>query len=200
MANNEFKPRRDDLAPVDTDSQDGFLNRWSRRKATERSGRVNEDRIDKELKIDPSDPSDEQLARHPTDADMPPIESLNESSEFSEFMSPQVSDELRRLALRKLFHFPTFNTRDGLDDYDEDYRSFEVLKDTITADMHHRMEREVAENEEQKDTTGAADASTPDNVKTDSDQVAAVSQRTKAEQDDLESPASEGNVTSSSSS
>ena len=55
-----------------------------------------------------------------TDADMPSLESLGESSDFSGFMSSGISNELQRLALRKLFHLPGFCTRDGLDDYDED--------------------------------------------------------------------------------
>ena len=47
------------------------------------------------------------------------------------------------MALRKLFHLPQFNFRDGLDDYAEDYTNFEPLGDIITADMRHRMEREL---------------------------------------------------------
>ena len=75
-----------------------------------------------------------------TDADMPDIESLEEDSDFTGFMSPGVSDELRNLALRKLFHAPVFNIRDGLDEYDEDYTSFEKLGDIVTCDMKHQIE------------------------------------------------------------
>ena len=39
----------------------------------------------------------------------------------------KVSESLRRLALRKLFHGADFNIRDGLDDYDGDYTSFVKL-------------------------------------------------------------------------
>ncbi len=77
-----------------------------------------------------------------TDADMPPLDALNEHSDYSGFLSPGVSEELRRLALRKLFHLPRFNVRDELDDCAEDYTGFTPLGDIVTADMRHRMELE----------------------------------------------------------
>ncbi len=79
---------------------------------------------------------------------------MNESSDYSGFLSPEVSDELRRLALRKLFHLPEFNIKDGLDDYDEDFRSFEVLKDVITADMRFEMERNREQEGDQTQVPG----------------------------------------------
>ncbi|WP_025770872.1 DUF3306 domain-containing protein [Thioalkalivibrio sp. HK1] len=78
-----------------------------------------------------------------TDADMPPIETLDEHSDYSGFLSPGVSEELRRRALRKLFLSAAFNVRDGLDDYDDDFTSFEALGDMVTADMKHQMEVEA---------------------------------------------------------
>jgi len=90
-----------------------------------------------------------------TDADMPDLDSLGEDSDFTGFMSPGVSDKLRNLALRKLFHAPVFNIRDGLDEYDEDYTSFEKLGDIVTCDMKHQIEvqerklREALEAENQ---------------------------------------------------
>lgn len=74
------------------------------------------------------------------DADMPSLDSLGEDSDYAGFLSPRVSEGLRRAALRKLFHLPHFNVTDGLDDYAEDYRTFEALGDIVTADMRHRME------------------------------------------------------------
>lgn len=78
------------------------------------------------------------------DEDMPDITTLNEDSDFSSFMSINVSEELRKMALRKLFHGKTYNLRDGLDEYDGDYTSFEKLDPTtITADMRYRQELEA---------------------------------------------------------
>jgi hypothetical protein len=82
-----------------------------------------------------------------TDEDMPPIESLTADSDYSCFMSPRVSDALRRLALRKLFHGADFNICDGLDDYDGDYTSFAKLGNIVTADMKHQVEMELRKKE-----------------------------------------------------
>lgn len=79
----------------------------------------------------------------PTDADMPPIESLTPDSDYRGFLSAQVSESLRRAALRKLFHSAAFNVIDELDDYAEDFTRFQALGDIITADMRHRIEREA---------------------------------------------------------
>lgn len=77
------------------------------------------------------------------DADMPPLESLHEDSDYSGFLSPGVSEGLRRRALRKLFMSAVFNVRDGLDDYDDDFTSFEPLGDVVTSDMKHQVEMEA---------------------------------------------------------
>jgi len=74
---------------------------------------------------------------------MPPIEPLDESSDYSPFLSPKVSQELRRRALRRLFGLPRFQGTDGLNDYDEDYRRFTALGDMITHEMRRRLEMEV---------------------------------------------------------
>ena len=75
-----------------------------------------------------------------TDADMPSLDTLDESSDYSGFLSPGVSDRLRKRALRKLFATAVFNVRDGLDDYDEDFTWFEPLGDMVTSDMKHQAE------------------------------------------------------------
>ena len=43
--------------------------------------------------------------------------------------------------LRRWFHRPEFNQRDGLDDYDGDYGRFDPLGDMITAHLRHRIQR-----------------------------------------------------------
>ncbi len=91
-----------------------------------------------------------------TDEDMPPLETLDEHSDFSGFMSPGVSQGLRKLALRKLFSSAGFNIRDGLDDYDDDFTSFEPLGDLITSDMKHQAE--MAEKRKREAEEKAAEA------------------------------------------
>lgn len=116
---------------------EGFASRWLRLK--QQSGET--------LSVDAT-----QVARQPvdeppesvpelTDQDMPPLDSLGADSDFSPFLSPKVSEALRRLALRKLFHGDAFNVCDGLDDYAEDFTRFSGLGDLLTADMKHQLQR-----------------------------------------------------------
>jgi len=58
------------------------------------------------------------------------------------FFAEGVSESLRRIALRKIFHLEKYNIRDGLDDYAEDYTRFQPLGDIMTADLRLRVERE----------------------------------------------------------
>ena len=127
------------------DSKESGLRRWSRRKqesAQEAPAAEQAVPIDTEPSLGTTAPIETETESRPalTDADMPPIESLDEDSDYSAFMSEGVSDELRNLALRKLFKAPVFNIRDGLDEYDEDYTYFEKLGDIVTCDMKHHIE------------------------------------------------------------
>ena len=92
-----------------------------------------------------------------SDEDMPPIDSLDENSDYSGFLSPGVSEGLRRRALRKLFMSAVFNVRDGLDDYDEDFTSFEALGDVVTSDMRHQAEAEAERARRARAGSGPAD-------------------------------------------
>ena len=130
--------------------EEGFISRWSRRKHVAKTATD-----DKPLQESLEDSQDATLIAEeaaeevseaavveedfPIDSDMPPLKSLDNDSDYSGFMSPKVSDELRNLALRKLFLGGMFNIRDGLDDYDDDFTSFEKLGDIVTADMRHQM-------------------------------------------------------------
>ncbi len=111
-------------------TDESLLHRWSRRKQAAREGDAASDSAGEPPAPPQSD--DEQAdatiaeahdadaadTAPPTDEDMPPVESLDAESDYSQFMSPRVSDSLRRMALRKLFGMSSFNIRDGLDDYD----------------------------------------------------------------------------------
>lgn len=123
---------------------EGVLSRWSRRKAEAREATSadNKPLQDEDQAGLPVAAEEVESVEEPvlTDEDMPPIESLTEDSDYSMFMSSGVSDKLRNLALRKMFHVPGFNIRDGLDEYDEDYTFFEPLGDIVTCDMKHQIE------------------------------------------------------------
>ncbi len=80
----------------------------------------------------------ERVARPaPTDADMPPLDSLNQDSDYSAFLSPKVSLQLRQAALRQLFRQPKFNVETCLDDFQDDFQNFAPLGDIVTTDMRY---------------------------------------------------------------
>ena len=125
--------------------EENVLQRWSRRKHAAKE-EIDSQELENTQVLE-SEPEPEKPAL--TDDDMPPIESLDEDSDYSGFLSPEVSEGLRKLALKKLFHMPTFNVRDGLDDYDGDYTEFANLGSLITADMKHMLEVEAKRKLEQ---------------------------------------------------
>ncbi len=155
----------------ETDTNEEFLQRWSRRKTT---AMENAQDAEAAQEKEPAVPASEPELPPKTDADMPPVESIDESTDMREFFSPEVSEKLRRVALRKLFHLPQFNIVDGLDDYDDDFTTFEALGEIVTADMRHQMEleqerpassqaEEVAEQDiDESDTLSAADETEED--------------------------------------
>lgn len=133
--------------------QEHFLDRWSRRKQAvqQKSELVAESETEQELSGASENFGVDENAQHAlpplTDADMPGLKDLDGDSDYAEFFSPGVSEKLRRMALRQLFHSAQFNICDGLDDYDEDFTSFEKLGDIVTADMRHRLDIENQKEE-----------------------------------------------------
>ena len=144
------------------DNKESALSRWSRRKleADQLAPMIEESApMNIEADLNATDQAAAEAKPVLTDADMPDIESLDEDSDFSGFMSMGVSDELRNLALRKLFKAPVFNIRDGLDEYDEDYTYFEKLGDIVTCDMKHQIEmqeKKLREAQEAEEAEAAA--------------------------------------------
>ena len=126
----------------DQNSQDGFLQRWSERKQASRTAGPLSDRSDDALTAATETQAlpAQTPVRELTDADMPPLESLDEHSDFTGFLSPKVSEALRRQALRKLFNQPSFNVTDGLNDYDEDYTHSSVLVEWVSGRLAQRKE------------------------------------------------------------
>ena len=132
------------------DGKESALSRWSRRKTEARETQAQPPAADETALVANAPPVTEEDEKPVlTDADMPDIDTLTEESDFSPFMSAGVSDELRNLALRKLFRAPVFNIRDGLDEYDDDFTQFEKLGGIITSDMKHRLEMEQQKLREQ---------------------------------------------------
>lgn len=164
MKNPEVSPF--DEQEQDSSAEQPFLRRWSKRKLDAASTPV--DGIGDAATIEPAikqqevnhhNSEPEQIQVELTDEDMPPLETLDENSDFSGFLSPKVSETLRRAALRKLFHFQQFNITDGLNDYDDDYTQFEKLGNVVTHEMKRLLEQGAekltadADNNQQQQTT-----------------------------------------------
>ena len=158
--------------PVQAEAEDAsdadFVSRWSRlknrAKDTETAAIANST-----AGSAPGNAGSEQTPASSTkiltDEDMLPIESLTADSDYADFLSPGVSEGLRKLALRKLFHGEAFNIRDGLDEYDDDFTQFEKLGDIVTSDMKHQIELEaqrkaeqLLQNEDQSNEAGSVQA------------------------------------------
>ena len=141
------------VEPEDASDAD-FVSRWSRLKheAVEDAEAAASENLTSAIAAADKgelEPGDESPVRILTDVDMPEIESLTQESVYADFLSPGVSEELRKLALRKLFLSEVFNIRDGLDEYDEDYTQFEKLGDIVTSDMRHQLELEAQRKAQQ---------------------------------------------------
>ena len=126
--------KESDLREQEGDGDEAFLSRWSRRKQAALQPPA-------QTVVEQSPPEEEPV--YLTDADMPPLESLDENADYSGFLSPKVTEELRQLALQQLFRSACFNVCDGLDDYADDFTSFEKLGNVMTADLRFRLQQEA---------------------------------------------------------
>ncbi|MBU3624836.1 DUF3306 domain-containing protein [Polynucleobacter sp. JS-Safj-400b-B2] len=103
---------------------DGFLGRWSKRKAGKEVGEV--ELPEKKLEIPKQSTQSssveivpEQVAPPANLDDVAKIDRLD--PDFSAFMKPDVDPAVQQAALKKMFTDPHFNIMDGLDIYIDDY-------------------------------------------------------------------------------
>jgi hypothetical protein len=121
-----------------------FLERWSRLK---RGDAAAAEPVAPVVPVAPAEqdvpapvagpPAETGSTLSPADAALPPIDSLDLAADFSAFMKKEVSESLRRAALRKLFSDPHFHFErmDKLDIYIDDYSG----SDPIPADMLQKL-------------------------------------------------------------
>ena len=101
---------------------DGFLSRWSRRKAGK------QDETEEQLKEVAQPPAQTNSEIKAPDTEAPPPATLEDvekidrfAPDFSAFMKPDVDPTVQQAALKKMFTDPHFNVMDGLDIYIDDY-------------------------------------------------------------------------------
>jgi hypothetical protein len=135
------------------EQDDGFLSRWSRRKAQARSAatlpeeqvpeaQVPEAKVPEASVAQPTSqieaanqtsvlpsPPTEQLEAIPDEPalTLADVAQLTRESDFSRFVAGGVKTDVKNAALKKLFSDPRFNVMDGLDTYIGDYNTPDPL-------------------------------------------------------------------------
>ena len=94
-------------------SRENFLERWSRLK-----------------KVAATTPAASEL---PDPATL--LLNLGPDSDFSVFLRAEVSEDIRRQAMKQLFADPHFNVMDGLDTYIDDYSVCETIPEAMLAGL-----------------------------------------------------------------
>lgn len=135
------------------DDEQGFLSRWSRRKravareldAVESTPEVDESPLEQTIPTDsardvnPAEPEtavadqgipDEEARANREAAEAIDLDSLTEHSDISAFLKRGVPNALKNAALSRIWRSnPVFAVLDGLNDYDEDFRTVSTLKE-----------------------------------------------------------------------
>ena len=115
--------------------KDHFLARWSRRK-------LNAEKTESGPKAGvaaaaPAAGAPTGIAPQ-TAAPLPSVDTLQGLvSDYTEFLNPQVDENLRRAALKKLFQDPHFNVMDGLDTYIDDYSKPDPIPEAMLRTLEH---------------------------------------------------------------
>lgn len=100
------------------DRDEGFLKRWSRRKAEARQ--APDAQATPAEAPPPEDSTESAPAVDP--AELPDPDTLTKDSDFTVYLREGVPEALRRRALRRLWRSdPVFANLDGLNDYDGDF-------------------------------------------------------------------------------
>ena len=115
---------------MNADEKETFLARWSRLKREQ--------------------PPAQEKAEAPAPV-LPAVDQLTPESEFSGFMHPKVKDELRRLALKKLFSDPHFNIPDPFEAYSGDFTVGEPIPPELLAQLNQARTVLFTEPEKKQD-------------------------------------------------
>jgi hypothetical protein len=138
-------------------TEDGPISRWSRRKLQARRGVLEPEPVEPlapaagpggadadaeepAVRIDPrtGKPFDEL-----TDEDMPPLESLDHTSDLSVFLARNISASLRMKALATVFASSQYNKICLCAEYADDYTNFTPLGDVVPHDLKSALAREA---------------------------------------------------------
>lgn len=124
---------------------DGFLDRWSRRKAQARAGLVlDEPALPPAVPHVPAAATPEPVPPTPMLDD---VQALAPDADFKPFLARGVAPEVRNAAFKKLFADPRFNLMDGLDVYIDDYAQADPLPPALLRQMASARFLQLVEDE-----------------------------------------------------
>lgn len=175
---------------------DGFLGRWSRRKAeartTEKASAVSPETLDETASKDaiPAETEDEKPPEFDVES-LPDIDSLGPKSDFSVFMQAGVPAELKTKALRKLWRVKSeLANLDGLIDYGEDLTgSFKVVDHLKTA---YEVGRGFLRDETEEKPKGEDEATSDDLLAENEEPAADRSEKAASGIESPKAPSGEG--------
>ena len=107
----------------------------------------------------PAVPAPAEPARLPTLED---VAQLTRSSDYSPFVQPGVSAEVRNAAMKQLFTDPHFNVMDGLDTYIDDYGKPDPIPFAMLRQLNQSKLLGLFDDQDERD--GAATRASPDGV------------------------------------
>ncbi|QWD97138.1 DUF3306 domain-containing protein [Polynucleobacter sp. MG-6-Vaara-E2] len=146
---------------------DGFLSRWSRRKAGKEDDLSKQEEKSAQAPAQIDTEVNGQETQEAPPATLDDVEKIDRfAPDFSSFMKPDVDPAVQQAALKKMFTDPHFNVMDGLDIYIDDYSK----PDPLPPGMLERMAQSGILNLFQKADEGVVKAGdqtdrsvTPDN-------------------------------------
>jgi hypothetical protein len=146
------------------DDGENFVSRWSRRKIEAR--KTEEKPAETKPSSQPAAPAAAAVANAgaaavpsgaPAPRELPPLESLKGlASEYTEFLKPDVDENLRRSALKKLFADPHFENFERFEAYCEDFTKGEPIPLAMLKTLEHAKGL-LFGDEEKKDAQAAVE-------------------------------------------
>ena len=153
---------------------DGFLGRWSRRKADAREGKPLDEPVppvapassaSTAVPVTPPsaavpatgqaapqarEPAAKELAAQPA-LTLDDVQGLTKESDFKPFVAREVAPEVRNAAMKKLFTDPHFNVMDRMDVYIDDYNVTTPMPESVLRQLASAKFLGMFDDEEKKE-------------------------------------------------
>jgi len=130
------------------EKKEAFLQRWSRLKQEHQDAPV----------------KDETPAPQ-----LPPVDKLTPESDYTGFMHPKVDQALRRVALKKMFNDPHFNTPDPFEPFSGDWNVAEPISGEMLKTLNQARTHLFGEDDSKTADTTPAKEDKPDTASAPTD-------------------------------